>query len=549
MNPKGKKPKKPASQPVSVEEWIASASSKSKLPLRPAPEEPAQASSRDEKPQKPSTDVSTPGPSKGKQPMGPPSQPPVKTGPGSQQTQQVPLGRSKQAIPDPAQPHPKQQARSDTTSKQPREPPAKESRQGNSKGKQPMSIPFYGNPRIYVARIPVERAVPIKRVAVSIGPVTASRHPQTFFFKNLPSLEPYWGCCNDKAWTAQRIVRLEREGKPMPYFLLVCRGEYPKATSPRNYNDVFLDMYEPIFGDAFVFKLGEPELFPDGYARYAHIEEDIGSIEWLPPAIRDAATKVDQAMAPDANPGFPDTTDYADMATMMKDYKNMMDCMRAIKKANRKYERRVPTDEEIKLPDLQRMYYVCCKWTDHVIKWRDGNVLPPKYEPVIDFHEAVNQAFEAIKDAERTGDVITSKSTKVEEPHIEFGKAVQHAEITFLAARSAFLELEMIAKAQTDGIDVNKLKEIIDAMTVNYAAWKERIASPIDGDGGALDASIFDDFEEKARTVIRALEERQAVSEVLNGVKELRELYEKMSAIVEEKEALIRAKASEPDTA
>lgn len=252
----------------------------------------------------------------------PPEQP-VQAKLEGKEVQPLPLEQSMQAASETKQPNLEQTQKL----------PAQQSEQGKSKGKQPMRKPVYGNPRFWIARIPVKRKARLQRVVISIAPDTVSHHPQTFFFKNLPAVDPYWGYTNDSAWTARRVVRLETEGKPTPYFLMVCRGEHPKIKSPRNDNVIFADMHEPIFNDAFVFKLADPEIDEDGWANYIHIEEDIDGIDWLPEAIRDAAQKVHNAMARDANPGFPDIENYADPKTMKKDEKTMLSWKRQIKKA------------------------------------------------------------------------------------------------------------------------------------------------------------------------------------------------------------------------
>ena len=170
------------------------------------------------------------------------------------------------------------------------------------------------------------------RVKVTVIP-DAGRHPQTFFFKNIPAVEYYWGFLNDPATSAQRLVRLEREGEPTPYFLFACRGEWPELRSPRNDNAIFAGLHEPmVFSDAFVFKLGEPETYGEGYVNYVHIEEDLGSVGWIPEAIREAAKKVEHATPANANPGFPDMENYADPETISKDAENMRKHMDKYKK-------------------------------------------------------------------------------------------------------------------------------------------------------------------------------------------------------------------------
>ena len=491
MNAKSKKPQKPPSRQHSVEEPVQG-TSKGKQPIQPPKEQPAQESSKSKKPT------------------------------------QISLVQSKQAKPEATQPRPEQQAEPDTKGKRRQESRTEQPVESKSKGKQPMSKPVYGNPWFYIARIPVKTDARMKRVLVSIGPDTAFRHPQTFFFKNIPSLEPYWGRTNDKAFTATRIVRLEREGEPMPYFLMVCRGEYPKIKSPQNDNAIFTGIYEPIFGDAFVFKLGDPELYEDGYARYVHIEEDIRNIDWLPEAIRIAARKVENAMAANANPGFPDLQNYADRKTMAKDAKRMFDWMAAIKKANRKYSKAFPVDLKSGLPDFQRMQGHVQKSMAQVSAWKRQGVLPrdegtnpsdwKKVERFVQRGLAAEKALLAMSTNDKVTknvDETLSTSTDMGRPGTIDTDAVENAKTCFLPARAVVGQVEDIAhrnlarqaletvdiEVSTEEADMKTLREMIDYTMMNHASLKQENAkSPF------LDPKILDDIEEKARAAYQAME-------------------------------------------
>lgn len=326
------------------------------------------------------------GASKGKEPMQPPHKQPVQANTTGKTTQQLPpeqsvQSRNKGKQPEQSRPHQSTQAdpkgrqverraQASLESEQLPQASREQSENATVKGKQPEvkstqeppgskailagARMYCGFPKVYITRIPGNKngkPRAMRRVEVYVIPDTAYRHPQTFFFKNIPNVEYYWGLLNDAATTAQRIIRMEYEGKPTPYFLHVCRGEYPKVKSTRNDNAVFADMDVPVFGDAFVFKLADPEITEDGYARYAHIEKDLGSIDWIPEAIRDAASKVDNAMAPSANPGFPDIENYADPETMAKDAQRMFTYMKAIRKAATKNRAALPIHAKPEKPE------------------------------------------------------------------------------------------------------------------------------------------------------------------------------------------------------
>ena len=232
---------------------------------------------------------------------------------------------------------------------------------------------MHGNPRFRVAHIPVENR-PIKTVRLSIAPDTAIHHPQTFFFRSLPNVDPYWGETNYKAFNARRIVRLlqtngDGEGKPTPYFLLVCRGEHPRIRSPRNENGIFEGLQVPVFASAFVFKLGEPELYGSGYARYVDVEKDVGSFDWLREAVRDAANKVEMAGAAEANAGFPDMDSYADAETRRKDEKRMKKWRKMFAYAELKQSTDKSAKVTIDVPRLDKMYNAIDIWSAKITAW------------------------------------------------------------------------------------------------------------------------------------------------------------------------------------
>ena len=170
---------------------------------------------------------------------------------------------------------------------------------------------------IQIARIPIGKDAPMETVKVYISLDNAYSNSQTLIFKHFPNVQFYWGEKKTRNAWATRIVRLEKERKPTPYFLLANKGGQLKYRPLRNQNANLTDGREPIFGDAFVFKLGDPELHEDpSHARYVDIEMDAGRMSWLPGSIREAATKVKTAGPANANPGFPDLKKHADLETM-----------------------------------------------------------------------------------------------------------------------------------------------------------------------------------------------------------------------------------------
>ncbi len=342
----------------------------------------------------------------------------------SKKPQQLPPEQSKQAKPKVTQPHPKEATQADTKGKQPQQPPTQQSEQGNSKDSPPTRKPVHGMPRLRIARIPVSRDARIERVSVVVIPDTAYRHPQTFFFKSIPQVDRYWGWLNDAAVTAQRMVRLERDGLPTPYFLLACRGEYPVIELPRNENAIFANMQVSVFGDAFVFKLASPELNENGYTRYDHID-DIGDIDWIPQAIREAARKVEYATASKANPGFPDIKTYADQETISKDVHKMLKFVAAYRKAAKK-----------ELPDIDTVADWTKRFTTILRDWRKDVFIAFDVDPNGDIQERKATFDEVAQNVNR----IVSASTTTELSNTKTGDGLERVDHPIKAMNDAYSE-------------------------------------------------------------------------------------------------------------
>ena len=405
------------------------------------------------------TEDSEPVITKAKEPVRLPSkQPAAKASSSSEKPQQLPLVQAKHAKAETVQPQSGSKVRPETEGKQSKEPPAKSAVQGSSKDKQPVSKPVYGNPTFYIIRIPVQRTAPFVRVLVYIAPCTMDHHFQNFFFKNIPDVDGYWGFTNYKAYVARRIVRLQTERKPTPYFLMVCRGECPKPKSQRNDNAIFHGMYEPIFNDAFVFKLGEPELYPDGYARYVHIEKDFDSIEWLGQAIRTAAGKVDHAWASEANPGFPDMRNYADEDTIRNDAQGLFFEMLTIRRAEAKYGFGIPRDTRSGQEDPEKLLVLIERMKEQADIWIAGHIISDEdsesadCQTVREFIGRITDSYKAIKeilagaDATANEDETLSSPTAVKEAVTKTTKSLEEACDIFRAARTAFRKVIKIAR-------------------------------------------------------------------------------------------------------
>ena len=412
-----------------------------------------------------------------------------------------------------------------------------------------MRKPLSGNQRCFVARIPVERDGQIRRVKVFIAPDTAFRHPQTFFFRNLPDVDPYWGYLNDKASTAVRVIRLETEDNPTPYFLLVCRGEYPKATSPRNNNALFADMYEPIFNDAFVFRLGDPEVDETGYSRFVHVDEDIGSVDWLPRAIKDAARKVKDAVPGHANPGFPDLTNYADPETMNKDTQKLSKWRGAIARAEMKYGREFPADADTGLPDLERMRDILEQWMRQFRFSRAYEVLSGEEEvdislviQVASFVEKMNHCSNAIEDNATTVNAARNASSGT-----KAAEAAEHVKRSFLAAGNSFIgidglaypniakevRVDLITDTETRRVDWKPTRQDLKEILVAVDNWKTGETIP-SNEKSKASMQISAPIVTEAKGAYRRREEggnKRASITTYNGVKDA---PEPMGADVEE---------------
>lgn len=523
---------------------------------------------------------------KGKQPEQLRPQEPVPVEPKGKQVEQPVRANLKGKQPE--QPWPQQPVQAEPkgslNSKQPEQAPPKGSKHPTVKGKEPQTFTFeqwlqlrptlqppprkailanarpvyLGCPKVFIARIPGDRnAKPstMHPVKVSVIPDTAYRHPQTFFFKNIPDVERYWGILNDAATTAQRVVRLERDSEPTPYFLLVCRGEHPKPTSPRNDNAIFADMHEPIFGDAFVFRLADPEIDEKGYSRYANIDKDLGSIGWLPEAIRGAGMKVEHATASDANPGFPDMTAYADAETMLKDAQKMMRWMTAIRKADKKYGSALPVDAIPELPDIKKMKAILRAMTAQMHAWSDDDVLRLGRDPessdfktVQDFTKKALVAHKVIE--ENSNEVDAAMNFGLSD--VKTKDAVERIKTSFRVASDAFIGVEATTKVDFTrqvidtltvddipaAVDLKALKQITNAMMVHVATWKRDRAFLAHAVSGPLGPDLFDEFAKKMQVACQAMADIGTESRVSRAIHEVNDAFQAIKAEVAKEESL-----------
>ena len=434
-----------------------------------------------------------------------------------------------------------------------------------AKGKQPAprTTPSYKRPSVSILRIPVARDGPLTRVKVWLRGDTATHHWQTFFFKNIVCLEPFWGETNDKAFVATRIVRLIlTDGNPTPYFLMVCIGEHPRITSPRNDNEIFKGMQVPIYNDAFVFKLGEPELGVAGYANYVNFDKDVDGIDWLGHAIRIAAEKVEFAMARHANPGFPDMSNYADEETMSKDVGDMLSVMAMINKTRMKQAAAAAAttavdsvNEACGLPDLERMSDTMDEMLKKARSWNDEGLL--SFEGAVksshfqitdafgqrtrNFFAAVEEALIAIK-----LDQTSSTSTDVNPPSVKTKALCRRARECFIIAEAAFESVKVLV---TEGFhnkspdvskirnanaeyDTNLLESMVNSVIVEIIAKKKDRGVAAARKLGDPYAKKLDLLGVKAQAAAQALEERKPYDEILQivtGMNELsRQLREKI---------------------
>ena len=544
---KGNQPQKPPSEQPLKEEAVKG-TSKGKKPEKAATKEsvPGSSSKDEHSQQSPSQqDEAAPGSSKRKRPQKPK---PKKT------IHQLPPGKTKDCMEYPI--HFPLDVLDSFDYLEDTEPPDRDfllSLSEEAKGKQPAPklIPLYAIPRVSILRIPIARDGPLQRVQVSVRGDTATRHWQTFFFKNIVCLEPFLGETNDKAFVATRIVRLmTNDGKPTSYFLMVCIGEYPRIRSPRNDNEVFKGMREHIYNDAFVFRLGDPELGVAGYANYVDFDKDIDGIDWLRQAIRTAARKVSSAMARHANPGFPDMSNYADEETMRKDVRGMTYVMTQIAKAEEKYA--APYDIiGISGPkDLEGMRARTDDMLRQIRIWRDEGLLYFEVEvgsaewqatdtfglKTIEFWGAIRQASTATE-----LDNTPSASTDVGSPSTSTDELCKRAEECFMAVKTAYEPVEaLVTKEIHDKVaDVQKIK---DPNTECDLKWLKYMAISVimaiievkkdDRVNAALKAGYFkhiDLFAVKAQATYQAIDENKTYQEIMRLVIETNEIHQTMA--------------------
>ena len=422
-----------------------------------------------------------------------------------------------------------------------------------AKGKQPApkTIPLLKMQRVSILRIPVARDGPLKRVKVSLRGDTATRHWQTFFFKNIVCLEPFWGETNDKAFVATRIVRLMmKDGKPTPYFLMVCIGEFPRITSPRNDSQIFKGLHEPIYNDAFVFKLGDPELGVAGYANYVDIDKDFADISWLRQAIRNAARKVERATARHANPGFPDMSNYADEETMSKDVGKMLYVMAMIAKANDKHAAAAAGIDAISgLPDLESMRNAINGMLAQTKIWKDEGLLSfdvdvesAIYQATDAFGQKTIDSLEAIEEALNATklDQTPSASTDVDSPSAKTKELWERAEECYMGAESDY---EAVKALVTEEVN-NKVRDVLrikDPNTECDVIWLKYMANSIISSIVEMkkDRSVIaalksghqymkkmDQLGVKAQAAYQAIEENKTHQEIIQLVVETNEIYQ-----------------------
>lgn len=508
------------------------------------PKQQVQSRAEDKQRQDPSSKQPVESKSKGKQPVRPAPGQALQSSSRSENPQQLPLDKPTRANPEAKQHRPKPQVQSESEDQQHQDPQPETAAPSKSKGEQSIPLLGFEFPKCFIARIPVKRGTAITRVKVFIVPDTAVRHPQTFLFKNIPQLEPFWGWMNDQASTATRILRLTNQEKPTPYFLMVCRGEYPEVTSPRNKNGVFRGMDEPIFGDAFVFKLSKPEINANGYAMYANIEEDIGSIDWLPEAIRRAARLVDTAKPRNANPGFPDMANYADRKTMREDAEKLVLWSSIIAKMETKNATDFPIDEESGQPDLERMEDAVATWKRRVYQLQEDGVLPNNegselgnHQSVHDFEREVTGFENAIRDfaTDAEGDASPFAFTGITslDPETSKFKVVDH----FMAVKKRYPAMKDLAgkildKRLLKSLSVKEPTGEFDELAALYMVGDmDRTVANWRNGGIRLTGSnvrMMDEILVKARAVRQAMERKKSNLEVHKAIIEMTKLYQSL---------------------
>ena len=428
-----------------------------------------------------------------------------------------------------------------------------------AKGKQPAapksSAPAFKTRCALILRIPCARDGPLKRVWAAVRGDAATHHWQTFFFKNIVCLEPYWGVTNDKAFVATRIVRLkiDERGKkptPTPYFLMVCIGEYPRITSPPNDNAMFVGLHEPIYNDAFVFKLGDPELDVNGYANYVNIDKDIVDFSWLKPAVRNAAKKVERSMAMHANPGFPDMSNYADEETMSDDVGKMLYVQAKIRNAKQRHLVADDVHAISERPDFESMYVTTVEMMEQITTWKDDGLLPyeddesVEYQAVDTCFQKAKEALDAIEEARLANkwNETPSASTDVESPSAmtKAKELCKWAQEVFIDAESAYVSVQALVNSEMDNktrdaweirdhsaqCDTRWLKLMADSVLASVVEMKRnrRVIAAIMA-GHPLMKKI-DQLGAKAQAAYQAIEENKPYQEIIRLVIELNKLLQ-----------------------
>ena len=339
------------------------------------------------------------------------------------------------------------------------------------------------------------------------------------------------------------------EKEPTPYFLMVCIGEYPRITSPRNNNEIFKGMRQPIFNDAFVFKLGDPELGVAGYANYVDIDKDIdGLLSWLRQPIRNAAKKVERAMARHANPGFPDMSNYADEETMSKDVAGMLYVTAMIMNAKMKYAAANPVVAEFGLPDLERMrdrvenmWAKTNVWKDEGLLSFEADVGSAQYQTTDAFRQKTFDSFQAIEEAVTATelDKTPSASTDADSPSLKIKELWERADKSYKDAESAFEPVkEMVKKVVNEKVtDVLTIKDPnaeCDTIWLRYAVdmlistLVNLMKKPLvvaASKAGVPYGKRINLLGVKAQAVCQAIEENKTYKEIIQLVVEMNVVY------------------------
>lgn len=562
--PKDKKPEK------ATKEESAQGSTKDKQPQEPPSQQPSkeeavESSSKSTKPENAATKESAPGSSStDAQSTTPPSEPPSKedaalsASNGKKPYKSAPgAPKRKQSIHGPENcmeylsPFVLQMLESNDFLEDP-DPPGKRPA--------PKTVSPYRRPSVSILRIPIAQDDPLTSVKVFLRDDMVTRHRQTFFFKNLVCLDRFWGFTNEMAFGARRIVRLIlTDGRPTPYFLMVCIGEYPRIWSPRNENWIFERLHVPIYNDAFVFKLGEPELDAGGYANYVDFDESVDGLDWLGHAIRSAAEKVQFAMARHANPGFPDMSNYADEVTMAKDVGGMLSVMAEIKTANEKYATRAaaaaaagataadPVDKAGGLSDVESMRDAVNDMLKRAEHMRDQSF--SSFEVAVesallgmndafrqktrDFLEAIEEALTVIK-----LDETPSASTDVDPSSAKTKELCKKAKECFIHVERAFESMKAVVMGETESriwdvleirdpstrFDMNLLRSTVDFLLVRLVEHNQFPEVIATRKQSGFIATRVDLYGVKAQAAAQAIDENKPYDEIIQKVIEMNEV-------------------------